>query len=112
MCYRFFERIAKTYRKEKWGSLLRPLLSTWYACAQRLGDVELSVRLLIEMLGHGNSTCYFADNEWSSDAVFFLCTGASSHEHTGASSHEQEQASQVEDLVLILRVSYLLYAWS
>jgi hypothetical protein len=37
--------------------MLRPLLSTWYACAQRLGDVELSVRLLVEMLGHG--WCYY-----------------------------------------------------
>ena len=49
----FFERIAKTYRREKWGSMLRPLLSTWYACAQQLGAVELSIQLLIEMLGHG-----------------------------------------------------------
>lgn len=52
-CCRFFERIAKTYRREKWGIILRPLLATWYACAQQLGDVELSVRLLVEMLGHG-----------------------------------------------------------
>lgn len=50
---RFFERIAKTYRREKWGPLLQPILSIWYACAQQLGDVELSVKLLVEMLGHG-----------------------------------------------------------
>ncbi|KAI0061971.1 hypothetical protein BV25DRAFT_1805032 [Artomyces pyxidatus] len=55
MAVRFFERIARTYRREKWGSMLRPLLATWYACAQQLGDVELSVRLLVEMLGHGTS---------------------------------------------------------
>ncbi|KAL6305207.1 Gryzun, putative trafficking through golgi-domain-containing protein [Sparassis latifolia] len=53
MAVRFFERIAKTYRREKWESLLQPLLSTWYACAQQMGDVELSIRLLFEMLGHG-----------------------------------------------------------
>ncbi|EIM80572.1 uncharacterized protein STEHIDRAFT_67962 [Stereum hirsutum FP-91666 SS1] len=53
MAVRFFERIARTYRREKWGSMLRPLLSTWYACAQQLGDVELSVKLLVEMLAHG-----------------------------------------------------------
>ncbi|KAF5372683.1 hypothetical protein D9615_009870 [Tricholomella constricta] len=52
MAIRFFERIAKTYRREKWGSLLHPLLSTWLACARELGDVELRVKLLIEMLGH------------------------------------------------------------
>jgi hypothetical protein len=33
--------------------MLRPLLSTWYACAQKLGDVELTVRLLVEMIGYG-----------------------------------------------------------
>ncbi|KAF8963658.1 Gryzun, putative trafficking through golgi-domain-containing protein [Flammula alnicola] len=52
MAVRFFERIAKTYRREKWNSMLLPLLSTWYACAQQLGDVELSIKLLVEMLGH------------------------------------------------------------
>ncbi|KAF9560978.1 hypothetical protein CPC08DRAFT_817945 [Agrocybe pediades] len=52
MAVRFFERIAKTYRREKWNSMLRPLLSTWYACAQQLADVELGIKLLVEMLGH------------------------------------------------------------
>ena len=36
--------------------MLRPLLVTWYACAQQLGDVELSIKLLVEMLGHGKSS--------------------------------------------------------
>ena len=49
----FFERIAKTYRRESWEPLLHPLLSQWYKCAQQLGDVDLSVRLLVEMLGYG-----------------------------------------------------------
>jgi hypothetical protein len=53
MASRFFERIARTYRLEKWDAMLRPLLSTWYKCAQRLGDVELSVRLLLEMMSNG-----------------------------------------------------------
>ena len=35
--------------------MLRPLLLTWYACAKQLRDVELSIKLLIEMLGHGKS---------------------------------------------------------
>ena len=50
---RFFERIGKTHRRENWGVMLRPLLQTWYACAQQMGDVELSVQLLVEMLAHG-----------------------------------------------------------
>ncbi|KAL1746670.1 Gryzun, putative trafficking through golgi-domain-containing protein [Schizophyllum fasciatum] len=53
MAVRFFERIAKTYRREQWGDMLRPLLATWYECAKLLGDMDLSVRLVIEMLGHG-----------------------------------------------------------
>ena len=53
MDHRFFERIAKTYRREKWSAMLRPLFPTWYACAQKLGDVELTVRLLVEMIGYG-----------------------------------------------------------
>lgn len=53
MAVRFFERIAKTYRRERWGAMLRSLLTTWYKCAQQLGDVELSVRILVEMLAHG-----------------------------------------------------------
>ena len=60
MAVRFFERIAKTYRRERWGTMLRPLLTTWYKCAQRLGDVELSVRILVEMLAHGTPCYHFA----------------------------------------------------
>ncbi|KAH7883282.1 Gryzun, putative trafficking through golgi-domain-containing protein [Phlebopus sp. FC_14] len=54
MAVRFYERIAKTYRREKWNAMLRPLFSTWYVCAQKLGDVELIVRLLVEMIGYGD----------------------------------------------------------
>jgi trafficking protein particle complex subunit 11 len=68
MAVRFFERIAKTYRRERWGTMLRPLLTTWYKCAQRLGNVELSVRILVEMLAHGTSSLLVrivvADEVW------------------------------------------------
>ena len=50
---RFFERIAKTYRRERWDFMLNPLLTTWFACARQMGDMEMSVKLLLEMLGHG-----------------------------------------------------------
>ena len=50
---RFLERIAKTYRRERWESILHPLLSQWYMSAQKMGGVDLSVKLLVEMLGHG-----------------------------------------------------------
>ncbi|KAN0130166.1 Gryzun, putative trafficking through Golgi domain containing protein [Lactarius tabidus] len=73
MAVRFFERIAKTYRRERWGATLRPLLATWYKCAQRLGDVELSVKILIEMLAHG------------------------------ASEHEEDAGALQEDLLAVLK---------
>ena len=50
MAVRFFERIAKTYRKERWGSMLKPILSMWYECARQLGDIDSTVKLLIEMM--------------------------------------------------------------
>lgn len=49
----FFERIAKTYRREHWGSMLRSILLMWYDCARHLSDVELTVRLLFELLAPG-----------------------------------------------------------
>ncbi|KAL5532043.1 hypothetical protein ACEPAF_5607 [Sanghuangporus sanghuang] len=55
MSVRFFERITHTYGREKWSVLLSPLLSTWYACSQQLGDVEMSVRLLVEVIARGCS---------------------------------------------------------
>jgi hypothetical protein len=50
---RFFERIAKTYRTEHWTELLRPALALWYDCARHLADIELSLRVLAEMLVPG-----------------------------------------------------------
>ena len=35
--------------------MLRPLFPTWYVCAKKLGDVELTVRLLVEMIEYGAS---------------------------------------------------------
>ncbi|KAG2016097.1 glutathione transferase omega-1 [Coprinopsis cinerea AmutBmut pab1-1] len=52
MAIRFLERIAKTYRKEGWYLMLRPLLAKWYHCAQQMPDVNLSIKLLLEMMGH------------------------------------------------------------
>ncbi|KAH9072843.1 Gryzun, putative trafficking through golgi-domain-containing protein [Lactarius deliciosus] len=75
MAVRFFERIAKTYRRERWGATLRPLLATWYKCAQRLGDVELSVKILVEMLAHGS----------------------------GVSEHEGDAGALQEDLLAVLK---------
>lgn len=50
---RFFERIAKTYRREKWSWMLRPLLVSWYACAKEIDAVDLSAKLLLEMISYG-----------------------------------------------------------
>ncbi|KAG9084046.1 hypothetical protein FS749_005537, partial [Ceratobasidium sp. UAMH 11750] len=53
LAVKFFERIAKTYRTERWTTLLRPALALWYDCARHLADIELSVRVLFEMLVPG-----------------------------------------------------------
>ncbi|KAG8739213.1 hypothetical protein FRC10_005870 [Ceratobasidium sp. 414] len=53
LAVKFFERIAKTYRTERWATLLRPALALWYDCARHLADIELSVRVLLEMLAPG-----------------------------------------------------------
>ncbi|EJD46843.1 hypothetical protein AURDEDRAFT_86850 [Auricularia subglabra TFB-10046 SS5] len=53
MAVRFFERIAKTYRREQWGKLLQPILRTWYASARQMPHLEPAVRLLFEMLAQG-----------------------------------------------------------
>ncbi|KAF8601607.1 hypothetical protein BDV93DRAFT_509874 [Ceratobasidium sp. AG-I] len=53
LAVKFFERIAKTYRTERWTELLRPALTLWYDCARQLADIELSVKLLLEMLVPG-----------------------------------------------------------
>lgn len=55
MAIKFFERIAKTYRKEQWGTLLKPVLSTWYVCSRQVGNVDSAVQLLIEMMCSGNA---------------------------------------------------------
>ena len=35
--------------------MLKPLLKTWYSCARQMGDVDLSIKLLIEMMGQDMS---------------------------------------------------------
>lgn len=56
---RFFERIAKTYKREHWGSMLRSILLMWYDCARHLSQVELTVRLLFELLAPGEQSLWF-----------------------------------------------------
>jgi hypothetical protein len=53
LAVKFFERITKTYRKERWKSLLLPGLRMWCESARRLGAVESCLILMIEMLGLG-----------------------------------------------------------
>lgn len=53
LAVKFFERITKTYRRERWKSLLRPGLRMWCESARRLGAVESCLILMIEMLGLG-----------------------------------------------------------
>ena len=73
LAVKFFERIAKTYRRERWKSLLRPVLRMWCDSARRLGAVESCLILMIEMLGvseyMGRSRFlgYFLMGDWLGD---------------------------------------------
>lgn len=71
--------------------MLRPLLSTWYACAQQLGDVELSVKLLVEMLGHGKRHNHI---KYSLNSLNFVPDATDS----------DEPDSLEEDLITVLKV--------
>lgn len=51
MAMRFFDRIAKTYQREKWDPIVANIRTLWYECAQRTGAVEVAARLLLEMMG-------------------------------------------------------------
>lgn len=73
--------------------MLRPLLSTWYACAQQMGDVELSVKLLVEQLAQGHS--HFS-------ALFLFL-----NRDTDSSTTEDPNALE-EDLLNLLKVYLLL----
>ena len=48
---RFFDRIAKTYRKEGWIDLLQGVLEAWFECVMGLGgQVEDGVKVLLELI--------------------------------------------------------------
>jgi hypothetical protein len=51
MAMRFFDRIAKTYQRERWDPIVANIRSLWYECAQRTGAVEVAARLLLETMG-------------------------------------------------------------
>ncbi|CAG8562050.1 3931_t:CDS:10 [Ambispora leptoticha] len=57
MALKFFERIAKTYRKENWHSILESILRLSLKCARELGDWENVIKYLIELLS--DLTCNF-----------------------------------------------------
>ena len=67
--FSFLERIARTYRIEHFDSLLRPLLTTWCACARQMGDVETGVRVLVEGVVCGSSASIMGVDEGEEDIV-------------------------------------------
>ncbi|KAI8814094.1 Gryzun, putative trafficking through golgi-domain-containing protein [Cladochytrium replicatum] len=50
MAYKFFERIAKTYRKESWPAILTAVVASSLICAKRLGMWDAVVESLVELL--------------------------------------------------------------
>lgn len=53
LAIRFFERIADTFKRNRWSPIVRQIRSLWYECAQKTGQVESAVTLLIEMMCPG-----------------------------------------------------------
>jgi hypothetical protein len=53
---RFFDRIARTYRTERWNELLKGVLKSWFECVVGLGgQVEEGVKVLLELIALGGS---------------------------------------------------------
>ncbi|CAO3664089.1 unnamed protein product [Rhizopus microsporus] len=50
MAIKFFERIGKTYRKEKWNMVLTSILRWSLRCAKELGAWEKAIECLIELM--------------------------------------------------------------
>lgn len=50
MALKFFERIGKTYRKEKWHMVLTSILRWSLRCAKELGSSEKAVECLVELM--------------------------------------------------------------
>jgi hypothetical protein len=45
---RFLERIAKKYRNERWDTVLKPILNSWYESAKETGQTEACISILVE----------------------------------------------------------------
>lgn len=45
---KFFERMSRSFKRERWVPILDEVQTLWLECAQRSGDVETAVRLLLE----------------------------------------------------------------
>jgi hypothetical protein len=53
---RFFDRIARIYRNERWFDLLKGVLESWFECVMGLGErVEEGVKVLLELIALGGS---------------------------------------------------------
>ena len=53
MTIRFYERIAKTYRKENWDMILAKILEERIFCAKKLGMWDQVAVSLVELLSGG-----------------------------------------------------------
>lgn len=74
--------------------MLVPLLSTWYKCVQQLGDMELGVQLLLEMLAHGRN--------YNRIDVDLLLTNTLAEVNIA----DDEPDAIQEDLLAVLKVRY------
>lgn len=56
MALRFFERIGKMYRKERWDPISDRIRALWLDCAKREGKPEEVIRLLVDEIGAGQAS--------------------------------------------------------
>lgn len=77
--------------------MLITLLSAWYKCAQQLGNVELSVKLLVEMLAEKSSS-------YTVLSTIFIFSY-----HIDDQGNQDEEYQAPEDLLAILKVSTIMF---
>ncbi|TYJ56593.1 hypothetical protein B9479_002685 [Cryptococcus floricola] len=78
MAIRFFDRIASSFKKERWDEIVRDIRKVWYDCAKATGGVEGVGRLILEMMCAGNSIGQEEREDLQEELVSLLKTTAPS----------------------------------
>lgn len=91
MAIKFFERIGKTYRKEKWHMVLTSILRWSLRCAKELGSWERAIECLVELL---SGDLPMAENK-RNDIQKELFDILANHPSATAATQDQQQPQQL-----------------